>query len=620
MTPCAELSSGRGTRSATQYRRPAEGRATLCAGRLSSSRRTRRCRGRRRSRAPAPRRPRASAARAGPARVRRRGAMRRATGRPRRRHTRTRRFGRCRRPSRVTYPLGVTARSTPAGPYRGGHGGREVRSVKVTTTVIREPLQDVFFAAADRAMRDAGWRSACDVPHVIAPLEGRYFRQSGGPFVPVAKFDYLGPYDDPKTRKRHAAAFVGVTFPAAERVLSALGAFFCNVTVAEDAGLAARGREFSKRIRSDADVEAAVTEAVGLIEAGAARVADEISDVDALIAPLLDDPDAYGARHKHPAILAAAGRPRSSGSCSGCSHGGSCTGRIAGDRSTDAIVGTRRSAAGRGGARGGRRPPPRRRRVLRRRAPVRARARAGAPPHAVRPAGRPRPPAPVRRPPPRRAPRPPPGPSAAVRRACPRSRPRATRGARPRSRSPRQAACVVVDRLVELARAVLEQFRDRLLLHEPREVLGVLMGLVAGLVDVLLVEVEQARVLGRPLGLVEDVARLGARGRRHLADDLEQPALLALLRPPLRGDDVGHLVTLPFVRSDCAGRRCPRPRARRRPLPTAGGRARGPSPRPRFPTRSPRPGAASGRAPSRRSCRRTCGAYGRSCPRPTARR
>src|SRR3954453_19006070 len=32
MTPCAELSSGRGTRSATQYRRPAEGRATLWPG------------------------------------------------------------------------------------------------------------------------------------------------------------------------------------------------------------------------------------------------------------------------------------------------------------------------------------------------------------------------------------------------------------------------------------------------------------------------------------------------------------------------------------------------------------------------------------------------------------
>src|SRR4051794_13869108 len=404
MTPCAELSSGRGTRSATQYRRPAEGRATLCAGRLSSSRRTRRCRGRRRSRAPAPRRPRASAARAGPARVRRRGAMRRATGRPRRRHTRMRRFGRCRRPSRVTYPLGVTARSTPAGPYRGGHGGREVRSVKVTTTVIREPLQDVFFAAADRAMRDAGWRSACDVPYVIAPLEGRYFRESGGPFVPVAKFDYLGPYDDPKTRKRHAAAFVGVTFPAAERVLSALGAFFCNVTVAEDAGLAARGREFSKRIRSDADVEAAVTEAVGLIEAGAACSGRDIGcrrpDRAAARRPRRvrrapqapgdpgggRTPAGVGLLFPPPArrIGPAAGRRGSSGSCPGCPRGGSCTGGIAGARSTDATAGPRRSAAGRGGARGGRRPPPRRRRALRRRARVRvrARARAGAPPHA----------------------------------------------------------------------------------------------------------------------------------------------------------------------------------------------------------------------------------------------
>jgi hypothetical protein len=54
---------------------------------------------------------------------------------------------------------------------------------------------------------------------------------------------------------------------------------------------------------------------------------------------------------------------------------------------------------------------------------------------------------------------------------------------------------VVVDRLVEGALAVLEQVRDRLLLHEAGEVLGVLMGLVAGLVDVLLVEEERARVL-----------------------------------------------------------------------------------------------------------------------------
>src|SRR4051812_4085093 len=81
-----------------------------------------------------------------------------------------------------------------------------------------------------------------------------------------------------ETSERHAEASVGVTFPAAERVLSALDAPW-NVTIAEDAGFAAGGAEFRKRVRSEADVEAAVAEAVALIEAGAARVAEQVPDV-----------------------------------------------------------------------------------------------------------------------------------------------------------------------------------------------------------------------------------------------------------------------------------------------------------------------------------------------------
>src|SRR3954466_1402396 len=140
MTPCAELSFGRGTRSATQYRRPAEGRATLWPG--ASARREGRDgaegdddrEGQRRGgqglQPPAPvTDPFAAAApRDEPPAGRDDGARERDASDDVAGHR------------RVTYPLGVTASSTPAGPYRGGHGDREVRFVKVTRTVIREPL------------------------------------------------------------------------------------------------------------------------------------------------------------------------------------------------------------------------------------------------------------------------------------------------------------------------------------------------------------------------------------------------------------------------------------------------------------------------------------------------
>jgi hypothetical protein len=139
-------------------------------------------------------------------------------------------------------------------------------------------------------------------------------RTPGGPvlppadglFVPVAQLEYEGAYDT-ETSERRAEAFVGVTVPAAERLLSALDAP-CNVTVDEDAGVAAGGQEFSRQIRTERDVEAAVVEAVGVIEAGAARLSPDAADLDRVIAALLDELEEDGTPYKHPAILAVAGR------------------------------------------------------------------------------------------------------------------------------------------------------------------------------------------------------------------------------------------------------------------------------------------------------------------------
>jgi hypothetical protein len=96
--------------------------------------------------------------------------------------------------------------------------------MKVTTTIDREPLQDALFENVDRVMRAAGWRAASTAPYVIAPREGRYSRKLDGSLVSVATLGYDGVYHEPKTTERYAEASVGVTFPAAERLLAALRA------------------------------------------------------------------------------------------------------------------------------------------------------------------------------------------------------------------------------------------------------------------------------------------------------------------------------------------------------------------------------------------------------------
>src|SRR3954470_21813922 len=66
--------------------------------------------------------------------------------------------------------------------------------------------------------------------------------------------------------------------------------------------------------------------------------------------------------------------------------------------------------------------------------------------------------------------------------------------------------------------AVLKQVRDRLVEHEPLEVLGVRVGLERRLVGVLLVQEEAGRVLGVLVWLELHAARLLARGPGELVD------------------------------------------------------------------------------------------------------
>ncbi len=101
---------------------------------------------------------------------------------------------------------------------------------------------------------------------------------------------------------------------------------------------------------------------------------------------------------------------------------------------------------------------------------------------------------------------------------------------------------------VERALAALEP-RDRLALDVLLEVRSGHVGLVAGLVGVLLVEEEDARVFRRAMGLVEDTTGLLARQGRHRLEDLEDPVLLSLLAAIRGRDNVGHLSV--SLRSDC---------------------------------------------------------------------
>src|SRR3954468_1822262 len=159
--------------------------------------------------------------------------------------------------------------------------------VRVTESIDREFLEDVFLQAADKAMTAAGWMSACEVPYVIAPFEGRYFRLGEGLLAIVATLEYLGAHEVPRSAKRHVEAWVGVTFPAAERLLAAFGAP-CNLEVS--AG------ELRVEVTSPKDVDAAVREAVTIVGAGAPAFAARVPDIDALLAMVLDEADEYAVR------------------------------------------------------------------------------------------------------------------------------------------------------------------------------------------------------------------------------------------------------------------------------------------------------------------------------------
>src|ERR671916_978844 len=176
-----------------------------------------------------------------------------------------------------------------------------------------------------------------------------------------------------------------------------------------------------------------------------------------------------------------------------------------------------------------------------------------------------------------------------------------------------------VERHVELALAALEE-RYRLPEAVLLEVLGVAVRLVAVLIDVLLVEEEQIRVLRITVSLIKQVARLITRERRELPYRLLDFVRLALSGRPLRHDNECHISMLLSFRSCFSERQCPLSQARRR-LPRSGS---GPSRCLRrlrqSPSRKPHRGRSSALGRRRRSCPRTCGACWTSCPRPTSRR
>src|SRR3954470_15523159 len=97
-------------------------------------------------------------------------------------------------------------------------------------------------------------------------------------------------------------------------------------------------------------------------------------------------------------------------------------------------------------------------------------------------------------------------------------------------------------RLVELAVALLEP-RDRIAEPDLLEVRRFAVRLVAVLVDVLLVEVEDARVLRVGVRLVEDVSRLGARRLDEPSDRCLDGCLLTGLRGPFRDYDKCHALS-----------------------------------------------------------------------------
>jgi hypothetical protein len=174
--------------------------------------------------------------------------------------------------------------------------------MKSIETLVRDPLEDAFFAAVDPELVASGWRSSVEVPYEIAPVEGRYFRPSEGLVMPVVHLSYHGR----ETRHRYIEVTVGVTCPAAERLLWVLKAP-CNVTV--DAAPGVESGPWELPLNREPDLRAAVTEATRLVQSHWQPIADRLADVDALTAGLIalgDEDETDGLQI--PAILVAAGR------------------------------------------------------------------------------------------------------------------------------------------------------------------------------------------------------------------------------------------------------------------------------------------------------------------------
>lgn len=157
-------------------------------------------------------------------------------------------------------------------------------------------LRDEFHAMAQGALEQRGWRSARATPFHIAPTEGRFFLPSDDDIVLEACLRFHESFSEPAMKRavRGVAvvgADVGVTCPAAERLLAAVAARWINVAVSEDVGIVAGEGEISIPVSNRAELETAVGNVIGLVDLAVRRSTATKPDGRAFIEAICETPD-----------------------------------------------------------------------------------------------------------------------------------------------------------------------------------------------------------------------------------------------------------------------------------------------------------------------------------------
>lgn len=171
-------------------------------------------------------------------------------------------------------------------------------------------LYERFTAVTEELMVARGWSPSDEMG------EGRFCRPLPDGFVATAMVaPSRGPIRGWGQRKDGsgepplgAYALVGVSYPAAERLLRAAGAAHQNAAIEADVGdLLSPPRDVSVRIEKPDQIASAVESLVLMVDQHAEVFAAERASADALIASAQADPPEYAAEIV-PALLAAFGR------------------------------------------------------------------------------------------------------------------------------------------------------------------------------------------------------------------------------------------------------------------------------------------------------------------------